>query len=71
MNNQIKRSISIQGHRTSVSLELEFWDVLKSMAAQRNQSIAQLIAEVDKARGQRNLSSAIRVYILQALKLKD
>jgi predicted DNA-binding ribbon-helix-helix protein len=71
MNKQIKRSISIQGHRTSVSLELEFWDVLKSMAAQRNQSIAQLIAEVDKARGQRNLSSAIRVYILQALKLKD
>jgi predicted DNA-binding ribbon-helix-helix protein len=59
-----KRSLSIRGHRTSISLEDEFWDGLKDMAARRGQSVAALVAEIDQARGSRNLSSAIRVAVL-------
>ena len=60
----VKRSLSIQGHRTSISLEAEFWDVLKLIAADRNVSIASLVAEIDQARTKGNLSSALRVFVL-------
>lgn len=60
----IKRSITIAGHRTSLSLEEEFWTALKHLAAAENKSIAELIAAVDESRGDRNLSSAVRVFIL-------
>lgn len=62
-----KRSLSIAGHRTSVSLEPEFWDALAAAAKRRGQSIAELVGEIDKARGPRNLSSAIRVWLLAEL----
>ncbi|MDH3741759.1 MAG: ribbon-helix-helix domain-containing protein [Hyphomicrobiales bacterium] len=68
----IKRSITIAGHRTSLSLEEEFWTVLKTLAAANNMSIAQLIATIDEARGGRNLSSAVRVFVLNSLtKISD
>ena len=62
-----KRSISIKGHRTSLSLEPIFWDLLKQEAPARNLSMAQLVAEIDMARTT-NLSSAVRVYLAQQLK---
>ena len=67
MSEQLRRrSVTIAGHRTSVSLEDPFWDQLKKISAERNVSIAQVVAEVDKAR-QTNLSSALRVFVLQEL----
>ncbi len=62
-----KRSITIAGHRTSLSLEPEFWDAIKTLAEAQNLSNAQLITRIDKSRGPRNLSSACRVYVLKAL----
>ena len=62
----VKRSLSIAGHRTSISLEDAFWRQLKTVAASRSQSLSAVIAEIDARRGEANLSSAIRVYILEA-----
>jgi predicted DNA-binding ribbon-helix-helix protein len=61
----IKRSVSIAGHRTSLSLEPEFWDALQRVALEESTSVAGLIASIDAKRGQRNLSSAVRVWLLQ------
>lgn len=60
----VKRSITIAGHRTSLSLEEEFWTALKAIATLDNKSTAELIAAIDATRGDRNLSSAVRVFIL-------
>jgi predicted DNA-binding ribbon-helix-helix protein len=64
----VKRSIRIAGHATSISLEEAFWRTLREIAAQRGVSLAQLAAEVDARRGAANLSSALRVFALQALR---
>jgi predicted DNA-binding ribbon-helix-helix protein len=61
----IKRSLVIAGHRTSVSVESVFWDQLKGIAAARGMSVAALIGEIDQGRRRQNLSSAIRVFVLQ------
>ena len=58
-----KRSISIMGHSTSVSLEDEFWEVLKQIAEESKLSVQELITHIDSTRTT-NLSSAIRVFIL-------
>ena len=62
-----KHSVSIMGHATSFSLESEFWEELKEIAQLRGVSTSHLIQEIDTNR-QENLSSAIRVFILKALK---
>jgi len=67
----VKRSISIRGHRTSVSLEGAFWTKLKAEAMRRGLSVSALVAEIDAARGQANLSSAIRVATLEAVAADD
>ena len=59
-----KRSFNIAGHRTSISLELPFWEALRDLAARDGISMAQLVARIDQARGRTNLSSAVRVHIL-------
>jgi predicted DNA-binding ribbon-helix-helix protein len=59
-----KRSIVIDGHRTSVSLEDHFWMSLRQIARGRQLTISHLIASLDAARENSNLSSAIRVFIL-------
>ena len=64
-----KRSVSIRGHRTSLSLEDIFWDELAQIAQDRGQSIAGLITEIDCARDT-GLSSAVRLYVVQSLKQK-
>lgn len=62
-----KRSVKIQGHSTSVSLEEEFWEALKALAKSQDCPLAALIAEIDRKRGGQNLSSALRVYVLRQL----
>jgi len=62
----VKRSLTISGHRTSISLEDAFWRKLKALAASRAQSLSALIAEIDASRGEANLSSAIRVFVLES-----
>ncbi len=64
MGRDFKRSLTIAGHRTSLSLEPEFWDALTKVAATRNISVASLVSEIDGSRGDRNLSSAVRVWLL-------
>ena len=63
-----KRSVMIAGHRTSVSLEAEFWEALQEIARGRGHSVQALIGAIDSGRGERNLSSAIRVYVLSAFR---
>jgi len=64
----VKRSVSIAGHRTSVTLEAPFWDALKDIAGQRGSSVQQLIGTIDAGRGEQNLSSAIRLFVLAAVR---
>lgn len=64
----LKRSVSIAGHRTSVSLEEPFWEVLREIAEQESLSVQALIGRIDAERGEQNLSSAIRVFILTRLR---
>ena len=61
----VKRSLVVAGHRTSVTLEDAFWTRLREFAAERGLSINALAAEIDAARGEANLSSALRVYVLE------
>jgi predicted DNA-binding ribbon-helix-helix protein len=68
MAKDLKRSLSIAGHRTSISLEPEFWAALSAAATLKNKSIASLVSDIDQHRGERNLSSAIRVWLLQQQK---
>ena len=60
----IKRSIAVAGHKTSVSLEDEFWKALKEMAIERDVKLSDIIAVIDGERQCGNLSSAIRVFVL-------
>ncbi|WP_331295697.1 ribbon-helix-helix domain-containing protein [Methylobacterium hispanicum] len=63
-----KRSVMIAGHPTSVSLEEPFWEALREIAGVRGQSVQALIGAIDAGRGAQNLSSAIRVYVLAAVR---
>ena len=60
----VKRSIVIAGHKTSVSLEDAFWKGLKEIASARNMTLSDLVASIDGGRRQGNLSSAIRLFVL-------
>jgi predicted DNA-binding ribbon-helix-helix protein len=64
MSGERKRSLTIAGHRTSVSLEGPFWDALKQIAATEGRAVTALIAEIDSRRGETNLSSALRLHVL-------
>lgn len=64
----VKRSVTIAGHTTSVSIEEPFWKALQSLAKRQKRSLAGLIAEIDERRGT-NLSSALRLYVLESLKI--
>lgn len=60
----MKRSMSIAGHPTSVSLEAAFWDALRDIATAQGQTVPSLVAEIDNTRGACGLSTAIRLYVL-------
>jgi predicted DNA-binding ribbon-helix-helix protein len=59
-----KGSIYVAGHKTSVSLEYEFWNSLKEIARERNMTLQQLVRTIDADRQHANLSSAIRLFVL-------
>jgi predicted DNA-binding ribbon-helix-helix protein len=61
----VKRSIVIAGHKTSVSLEDAFWQGLKEIADERDVTLSDLAAAIDSGRRQGNLSSAIRLFVLE------
>ena len=60
----VKRSIVIAGHKTSVSLEDGFWKSLKEIAGERQMTLSDLVASIDTDRQYGNLSSAIRLFVL-------
>ncbi len=67
MTSLIKRSFSLAGHRTSVALEIEFWEVLTRTAETKGQSLSAMVAAVDAAREpDQSLASALRVTALLA-----
>ena len=61
----VKRSVRLAGHKTSVSLEDAFWNALKEIAEKRLMTLRDLIGTIDSQRQQRNLSSALRVFVLE------
>lgn len=64
-----KRSVTLRGHRTSVSLEDVFWDGLRDIARTRGTTLNALAAEIDEARGlDAGLASAIRVFVFKTLR---
>jgi predicted DNA-binding ribbon-helix-helix protein len=65
-----KRSVTIDRHRTSISLEEAFWDALGEIAGAEGKSVASLIGDIDKSRGDENLSAAIRLYVLERARTK-
>ena len=64
----IKHSIVIDGHKTSVSLEDAFWSDLKKIAKAQGVTLSTMVAEIDKTRQRGNLSSAIRLYVLDQIR---
>lgn len=60
----VKRSIVVAGHKTSVSLEEAFWNGMKEISTARGLTLSELVAEIDQARRHGNLSSAIRLFVL-------
>ena len=67
MINQIKKSLVLSGHKTSVALEIEFWEALESIAKKNNLNIDSLIQKIDQNERKGSLSSALRVFILKSL----
>ena len=64
----VKRSIVVAGHKTSVSLEEAFWNGMKAISGIRNLTLSELVGEIDGNRQQGNLSSAIRLFVLDYFK---
>ena len=64
----VKRSIVVAGHKTSVSLEEAFWNGMKEISGLRNMTLSELVGEIDNNRQQGNLSSAIRLFVLDYFK---
>jgi len=64
MSRPVKRSFSLRGHRTSISLETPFWDALRETASQEGIPLAALVAKIDAERGSTGLSSAVRIFLL-------
>jgi predicted DNA-binding ribbon-helix-helix protein len=64
----VKRSIVVAGHKTSVSLEEGFWNGMKEISGERNMTVSELVGEIDRNRQHGNLSSAIRIFVLEHYK---
>ena len=64
----VKRSVVLDRHKTSISLEDEFWNAVRAIAGRRNMRLTDLLAQIDAGRNHSNLSSAIRVYVLNEMR---
>jgi predicted DNA-binding ribbon-helix-helix protein len=67
----VKRSIVVAGHKTSVSLEEAFWSGMKEISGLRSMTLSELVGEIDSNRQQGNLSSAIRLFVLDYFKTRS
>ena len=68
----VKHSVTLNGHRTSVSLEDEFWLAFRDIASEKNKPINALVAEIDVERGAEiGLASAIRLFVLRHLQAQN
>jgi predicted DNA-binding ribbon-helix-helix protein len=67
----IKRSITLEGHKTSVTLEDEFWQALRLLAHHEKTTVASLVRQINQTRNKSNLSSAIRVFVLKRSTMID
>ena len=63
-----KRSVVIGGHKTSVSLEEPFWNAVREIAGHQEMTVSSLLRQIDLERRSANLSSAIRVFVLESLR---
>ena len=61
----VKRSVRLRGRKTSVSLEDEFWNALKKIASDRHATLSELVGDLDAQRQRGNLSSALRLFVLE------
>ena len=68
MTRPVKRSFTIDGHRTSISLEAAFWEALKDVAKTKRVPVAQLVQTIDRDRDDGGLSSAVRIWLLHYYK---
>ena len=66
-----KRSITINGRSTSISLEPDFWNAIKDFALKNHITIPEVIASIDKERGEANMSSAVRVFCFRQAKTQE
>ena len=66
----VKRAIVINGHKTSVSLEDAFWSSLKEIAHTESVAVSKMVTEIDRARRHGNLSSALRLFVLERTRTK-
>ena len=66
----IKRSVVLNGHKTSISLEDAFWSTLKEIAQAQGATVSQTVTEIDKSRRGGSLSSAIRLFVLDRVRSK-
>ena len=64
----VKRSVAIDGHKTSISLEDAFWSSLKAIAQAQGSTLAQTITTINETRKQGNLSSAVRLFVLDCVR---
>ena len=68
MDNQIKKTVKLNGHITSLALEKEFWKELQKIAIKQSKTIDQLIEEIDANERLGSLASAVRVFVLKTSK---
>lgn len=66
----VKRSFTIAGHRTSISLEAAFWDALCEIAEEEKRSLSSIVGEIDGQRGTAGLSGAVRIWVLDRYRQK-
>ncbi|MGA9514279.1 MAG: ribbon-helix-helix domain-containing protein [Pseudolabrys sp.] len=66
----IKRSVVLNGHKTSICLEDAFWSTLKEIAQAQGATVSQTVTEIDKSRRGANLSSAVRLFVLDRVRSK-
>jgi predicted DNA-binding ribbon-helix-helix protein len=64
----IKRSVVINGHKTSVSLEQPFWNIVREIAQAEQTTVSALLRQIDEARRHANLSSAVRIFVLERVR---
>ena len=64
----VKRSVVVDGHKTSVSLEDQFWNDLKAIARAHGATLSKIVSQIDNTRRQSNLSSALRLFVLDQVR---